>query len=194
MKKKPSTFNQSGFTLIELMVVIVIVGVMASLILLNIDGVDQRKAMQARELLILDLKRINREANDQARIYALDVQSATDVAPFRYGLVEYQSISPHSNRLALNTQQSNVFQQNKWKELKNFQLRSLPNHVSFAVESQTKSYQNANNDDLIGTNAPKIIWFGNGEVKPVSIQMYYDQNPVGALINIDYLGKVDDEI
>lgn len=194
MKKKPSTFNQSGFTLIELMVVIVIVGVMASLILLNIDGVDQRKAMQARELLILDLKRINREANDQARIYALDVQSATDVAPFRYGLVEYQSISPDSNRLASNTQQSNVFQQNKWKELKNFQLRSLPNHVSFAVESQTKSYQNANNDDLIGTNAPKIIWFGNGEVKPVSIQMYYDQNPVGALINIDYLGKVDDEI
>lgn len=194
MKKNPSTFNQSGFTLIELMVVIVIVGVMASLILLNIDGVDQRKAMQARELLILDLKRINREANDQARIYALDVQSATDVAPFRYGLVEYQSISPDSNRLASNTQQSNVFQQNKWKELKNFQLRSLPNHVSFAVESQTKSYQNANNDDLIGTNAPKIIWFGNGEVKPVSIQMYYDQNPVGALINIDYLGKVDDEI
>lgn len=194
MKKNPSTFNQSGFTLIELMVVIVIVGVMASLILLNIDGVDQRKAMQARELLILDLKRINREANDQARIYALDVQSATDVAPFRYGLVEYQSISPDSNRLASNTQQSNVFQQNKWKELKNFQLRSLPNHVSFAVESQTKSYRNANNDDLIGTNAPKIIWFGNGEVKPVSIQMYYDQNPVGALINIDYLGKVDDEI
>ena len=194
MKKKSSTFNQSGFTLIELMVVIVIVGVMASLVLLNIDGVDQRKAMQARELLILDLERINREANDQARIYALDVQSATDVAPFRYGLVEYQSISPDSNHLASNTQQSNVFQQDKWKELKNFQIRSLPNHVSFAVESQTKSYQNANNDDLIGTNAPKIIWFGNGEVKPVSIQMYYDQNPVGALINIDYLGKVDDEI
>ena len=39
-----------GFTLIELMVVIVIMGIMASLVLLNTSGVDQRKAMQAREI------------------------------------------------------------------------------------------------------------------------------------------------
>ena len=48
--------RQKGFTLIELMVVIVIISIIASLIVLNIDGVDQRKAMQSRELLILDLK------------------------------------------------------------------------------------------------------------------------------------------
>ena len=41
-----------GFTLIELMVVIVIMGILASLVMLNIGGVDQRKAMQAREFLI----------------------------------------------------------------------------------------------------------------------------------------------
>lgn len=39
-----------GFTLIELMVVIVIMAIMASLVLMNIGGVDQRKAMQAREV------------------------------------------------------------------------------------------------------------------------------------------------
>ena len=60
-----------GFTLIELMVVIVIMAIMASLILTNINGIDQRKAMQAREVFILDLHQINREANDQARILAL---------------------------------------------------------------------------------------------------------------------------
>jgi len=37
-----------GFTLIELMVVIVIMAIMASLILTNINGVDQRKAMHFR--------------------------------------------------------------------------------------------------------------------------------------------------
>ena len=47
--------RQKGFTLIELMVVIVIISIIASLIVLNIDGVDQRKAMQVRVLLILDL-------------------------------------------------------------------------------------------------------------------------------------------
>ena len=44
-----------GFTLIELMVVIVIMAIMASLVLMNIGGVDQRKAMQAREVFLLDL-------------------------------------------------------------------------------------------------------------------------------------------
>ena len=81
--------RQKGFTLIELMVVIVIISIIASLIVLNIDGVDQRKAMQARELLILDLKKMNREAVDQSRIYALVIQSRTDVAGFGYRFDEY---------------------------------------------------------------------------------------------------------
>jgi general secretion pathway protein G len=53
---KSSLRLQQGFTLIEIMVVIVIMTVMASLVVLNIGGIDQRKAMQARELFILDLK------------------------------------------------------------------------------------------------------------------------------------------
>ena len=80
---KPSSFIlQKGFTLIELMVVIVIVSIMASLIMLNIDGVDHRKALQAREFLLLDLKKINRDANDQAQIYALDILPACAISAF----------------------------------------------------------------------------------------------------------------
>ena len=52
--KRSSSRKNSGFTLIEVMVVIVIVSIVASLIVLNIDGVDQRKAMQVREMLLLD--------------------------------------------------------------------------------------------------------------------------------------------
>ena len=89
MKRMTTSLNNKGFTLIEVMVVIVIISIIASLIVLNIDGVDQRKAMQAREMLLLDLKQINREANDQSRIYALDFHAATDVATAQYGLVEY---------------------------------------------------------------------------------------------------------
>ncbi len=47
MKQKPPSRIQ-GFTLVELMVVIVIMAIMASLVMLNINGVDQRKAAQAR--------------------------------------------------------------------------------------------------------------------------------------------------
>ena len=87
-----SSLHQSGFTLIELMVVIVIISIMASLVVMNLSGVDQRKAMQAREVLIMELKRINREANDQSRIYALMTQTATDVSPFKYSIQEFLTI------------------------------------------------------------------------------------------------------
>lgn len=90
MKQKTSSSQwQSGFTLIELMVVIVIIAVVASLVVFNVDGVDQRKAMQAREVLMLDLKQIQRESSDQGRIYALQVSPATDVSDFKYALMEY---------------------------------------------------------------------------------------------------------
>ncbi|MDM1756559.1 MULTISPECIES: type II secretion system protein [Acinetobacter] len=185
---KPSSFIlQKGFTLIELMVVIVIVSIMASLIMLNIDGVDHRKALQAREFLLLDLKKINRDANDQAQIYALDILPATDVAPFRYKLVQYQPFTESADKSL------RVIEGKPWKDVQNFDLRSLPERVSFVVQSQEHRFVNANNADLLGNNAPKVIWFGNGEAKPVKIQMYYDQKPIGALIDLDYLGKVTDE-
>ena len=188
--------RQKGFTLIELMVVIVIISIIASLIVLNIDGVDQRKAMQARELLILDLKKMNREAVDQSRIYALVIQSQTDVASFGYRFDEYipqrSQTNDATHRLnhsnALNSSNNN---QKKWLEADAVTVRELPNRVSFTVESQDHEFKQAQNTDLLGNNAPKLIWLGNGEVKPVSIQIYYDQKPVGDLIQIDYLGKID---
>ncbi|WP_143225272.1 type II secretion system protein, partial [Acinetobacter baumannii] len=56
MKSNLPFQSQKGFTLIEVMVVIVIMTIMTSLVVLNIGGVDQKKAMQARELFLLDLQ------------------------------------------------------------------------------------------------------------------------------------------
>lgn len=175
-----------GFTLIELMVVIVIMAIMASLILTNINGVDQRKAMQAREVFIMDLRRINREANDQARIFALDVQTATDVSPFRYSVVEYLVPSLQA------TQNSVLNQNKKWQDYSEFEKRALPDHVSVKVQSLDHRYENANNDDLLNANAPKLLWLGNGEAKPVRIQFYFEQRPIGEEIEIDHLGKINE--
>ena len=175
-----------GFTLVELMVVIVIMAIMASLILTNINGVDQRKAMQAREVFIMDLRRINREANDQARIFALDVQTATDVSPFRYSVVEYLVPSLQA------TQNSVLNENKKWQDYSEFEKRALPDHVSVKVQSLDHRYENANNDDLLNANAPKLLWLGNGEAKPVRIQFYFEQRPIGEEIEIDHLGKISE--
>lgn len=186
---RPSS-NQ-GFTLIELMVVIVIMAIMASLILTNINGIDQRKAMQAREMLIMDLKRINREANDQARILALNVHPATDVTPFRYDVLEY--LAPKilsSHNISVSGQSASL--QQKWQSYIGFSQRALPDSVSFNVHAIEHSYENANNDDLLNRNAPQLLWFGNGEAKPVRIQFYFEQRPIGETIEIDHLGKINE--
>ncbi|MFI7983853.1 type II secretion system protein, partial [Acinetobacter baumannii] len=44
MKSNLPFQSQKGFTLIEVMVVIVIMTIMTSLVVLNIGGVDQKKA------------------------------------------------------------------------------------------------------------------------------------------------------
>ena len=173
---------QKGFTLIEVMVVIVIMGIMASLVILNVGGVDQRKAMQAREVFLMDVQRVLREANDQSRILALDVRSATDVAPFSYNIQEY--LTP----VQQNTNSSTL---QKWQNYSDFKTRFLPDQVAFQIESLSKSYPNAQNRDLIEANAPKLIWLGNGEVKPVRIQFFFENREIGQPIEIDHLGKIN---
>ena len=175
-----------GFTLIELMVVIVIMAIMASLILTNINGIDQRKAMQAREVFILDLHQINREANDQARILALQLQNATDVVPFQYAVLEYLAAAPQSPSGAM------LIEHKKWQQYSEFKPRSLPEQVSFSVQSVDQQYENAKNDDLLQGDAPKLLWFGNGEAKPVRIQFYFEQRPIGEEIELDHLGKINE--
>ncbi|MCH7294231.1 pilus assembly FimT family protein [Acinetobacter higginsii] len=175
--------SQKAFTLIEIMVVIVIMTIMASLVVLNIGGVDQRRAMQAREMFILDLKKINKEATDQAKVFALNTQNATDVAPFSYNLFEYHDQSREQIQQADRT----------WQLYKEFKTRQLPDHVSFSIQSlDTATYNKAKNEDLLGGKAPQLIWFGNGEVKPVRIQFYYEQKPIGHELQLDHLGKIDE--
>ncbi len=162
---------------------IVIMAVMASLVVLNIGGVDQRRAMQAREMFILDLKKINKEATDQAKVFALNTQNATDIAPFSYNLYEY-----HDQSLELIQQADRT-----WQPYKEFKTRQLPKNVSFSIQSlDTTSYGKAKNEDLLGGKAPQLIWFGNGEAKPVRIQFYYEQQPIGHELELDHLGKVNE--
>ncbi|MDN5677086.1 MAG: type II secretion system GspH family protein [Acinetobacter sp.] len=187
MKQKPPSRIQ-GFTLVELMVVIVIMAIMASLVMLNINGVDQRKAAQARDFFIMDVQKIAREANDQARVLALEIYPATDVADFSYAVVEYKN-----PQLIMQAEQQNnvMLNHQKWQKYNEFPQQMLAKNVSFAVQSLDYDVSQAQNDDLTQENAPKLIWLGNGEAKPVRIQFYYANEPVGAEIEIDHLGKIN---
>ncbi len=181
MNAKPASVQ--GFTLVELMVVIVIMGIMASLILLNTRGTDQRKAMQAREVFLMDVQTIRREANDQSRILALNIQPGAEAATYRYSVQEY---APQEKAQA-------IFQQNSmWKNYPDFPQRALPEHVRFSIQPVERRYENASNTELLKESAPKLIWLGNGEVKPVRIQFYFEDQQLGNEIEIDHLGKINE--
>ena len=64
--------------------------------------------------------------------------------------------------------------------------------VSLQIQPLDQRYENAQNRDLTMQDAPKLIWLGNGEVKPVRIQFYLDNNEVGSAIEIDHLGKINE--
>lgn len=174
-----SASHHRGFTLVELMVVIVMMAILASLVVMNLGGVDQRKAMQAREIFLLDIAQIRREADDQAQVFALELKNDVDGA-LSYQIVQYQQATADNPNAALN----------KWITYSSFPQRQLPRELRFEVTPTEQNYANAQNQDLVGENAPKLMWLGNGEVKPVRIQFYFQQRPLGDEINIDYLGKV----
>lgn len=178
---KPSSIR--GFTLVELMVVIVVVAIVASLVLVNINRIDYRKAMQAREILLMDLQRIARESEDQSKILALSLQQSKNVNTYIYNVVEY-------NNLERVQQKSLLEPTSNWTAYQAFKIRELPNHVYMKITPTHYNFERANNTELLNDRAPELIWLGNGEVKPVTIQFYYEQQPIGAEIQIDYLGNI----
>jgi general secretion pathway protein G len=179
MKQSP----QQGFTLVELMVVIVIVAVLASLVVVNIGGIDHRKVMQAREILLMDLQRIARESEDQSKILALVVHPSLEVNTYQYEVVEYQEANASATLLRPQSHPT-------WVSYTGIQPRELPSHVDLKIKSTQHHFDGATNITLLNEQAPQLIWLGNGEIKPVTIQFYYDQKPVGAEIQMDYMGKL----
>ncbi len=181
---------QRGFTLVEVMVVIVIMTIVTSLVVLNLDSIHQRRAMQARDSFLLDLQRIGRDSVDQSRILALVTRNATDVAPFQYGVLAY--VAPRAGRN--NNTMMDVNQ--LWQPYAEFQWRELPSQVYFNINPTQDDAVPANRNNAVNPltdeQAPKLIWLGNGEVKSVRIQFYNADHPIGAAINIDHLGKISD--
>lgn len=167
-----------GFTLIEVMVVIVVMGIMASLILLNTNGTSHRQALQAREFLLLELNKIQREADDQGQVLALDLLPATDVSPMRYRVVQYLPAALREPNQA------------PWQSMAAFQMQHLPGEVEIQITPVVHQFEHAQRSELLQDQAPQLIFLGNGEVKPARLQFYLAGQALGAEIAIDELGKI----
>jgi general secretion pathway protein G len=171
--------TQSGFTLIEVMLVVAIAAIFAAMIGLSIGGSDTRRVFQEREELMDSIAEISLESQDQSRMLGLIPLDQTATDPARYVVVEYDPTATDKDK--------------RWMPAADFKVHALPSNVELTVSPLQNNNQNPSahlNDMTSGELSPKLIWFGNGEATPVRLQLLQEGQNVGDAVEITSLGKV----
>lgn len=188
-----------GFTLVELMLVIVIMSIFAAMVVMSISGVDQRRLMQQREQLMNDLSVIRLESMDQSRVFALLSTNANATQEAGYVVAEYQPPELQAARQR-NSTKIELDLQNKqklWQPVAEFKARSFADGAYLQIKPldnpATNNNRNNQNQNLSGRESPDLIWYGNGEVKPVRLQLMKDNIPIGEAIYVNSLGVVSNQ-
>lgn len=174
--------SQQGFTLIELMLVIVIIGIFAAMVSLSVGGEGERRLLLLRERLVDNLAIIQLESLDQGRLLALQpiMQQAEQSAG--YQVVGFE---PSAEEVA-----------KRWPVAAEFTVQPFPDRVRLQI-TPLQSRQAARpptRDAKIWQegSTPQLIWFGNGEATPVRLQLLKDQQPIGAPLYVNAAGQVSD--
>ncbi|MFZ3192714.1 MAG: type II secretion system protein [Moraxellaceae bacterium] len=174
---------QRGFTLIELMLVIVIIGIFAAMVSLSVGGESERRLLLLRERLVDNLAIVQLESLDQGRLLALQVvpQQAGQLAG--YQVVGFE---PTAEDVA-----------QRWPVAADFMFQPLPDRVRLQItplQLRTTTRQ-PTRDTAIWQDAstPQLMWLGNGEATPVRLQLMQDQQPIGAPLYVSANGQVSDD-
>lgn len=167
-----------GFTLLELMLVIVIIGIFAGMVGLSVGGISERRVLQAREQLTDHLALIRLESVDQGRLLGLRAVAQTATQASGYAVVELNPDATERDK--------------RWPVAEGFKFQSLPDRVRLVVTSLQPPVVGARPTALNQSDAPLLIWFGNGEATPVRMQLQQDDQLVGAAIYVSATGQVSD--
>lgn len=183
--------RQQGFSLIELLVVIVIISVFAAIVGMSVGGVEHRRMMQEREQLVNDLAVIRLESLDQARVFALVPLSTNATSDAGYIVAEY---SPDT---AMDKRSGQLDKSKLWQPVAEFKQRSFSGNAYLRVnaldqQAENQSPQNQHAQALLGRESPRLIWFGNGENKAVQLQLIKDGQPIGSPIYVSSTGLTSD--
>lgn len=179
--------SQHGFTLIEIMLVIAIMSIFAALVVVSISGVEQRRLMQQRDQLINDLNILRLESNDQARVYALMTTTASATEPAGYFFAEYNLAQAQAGQDSRNVEKKPL-----WKAVDAFKTREFSDGAFLQVRSMENNNQIGAPEGLLDQRSPDLIWFGNGESKPVRLQIIFNDMPVGSPVYVNSIGMVSD--
>ena len=201
--------SQSGFTLVEIVVVVVILSIFAGMMSLSVGSSESRKNRAFYEHLTDSLSYVRLLSAERMQPMGLSLQANKQgqVAPVIVTLsnpyVAYQTVTPTTrdskpkNAMELSADLSSMSgaindksPTPSWEIEPEITLPELPAGVSLSVQSldagnlsnarQTQTLQPWFTDQSV----PQVLWFGTGQAAPVTIEVRHNSRLVGEVITI----------
>ena len=205
------TQSQSGFTLVELVVVVVILSIFAGMMSLSVGSSESRKNRAFYEHLTDSLNYVRLLSAERMQPMGLSLQADKQgqVSPVIVTLskpyIAYQTAdiasgsmdSQPKNSMELSADLSGMSGSTgeeqptpSWEIEPEVSLPDMPDGVSIRVQSlNTETVSNRGQLQTLQpwfTNqaVPQVLWFGTGQATPVTIEVLHNSRLVGEVITI----------
>lgn len=152
---------QTGFTLVEVMVVIVILAVFAGMMSLSVGSSESRQHLAFYEHLKDNLTYIRLLSAEDMKPYGLAIRLANQDQPTQLVVVKLENPKP--------TDQQN--QSPAWQVEQRIPALDVPNHVQVDIQPLENMVVESMPNYLVGNQAPPLVWFGTGEATSVQIMV-----------------------
>ena len=202
--------GQAGFTLVEIVVVVVILSIFAGMMSLSVGSSESRKNRAFYEHLTDSLSYVRLLSAERMAPMGLSLQADKQgqIAPVIVTLsnpyIVYQTQDSTSSRgdstpknaMELSADLTNISAATdkvptpSWEVEPEVSLPALPMGVSLSVQSLDASSQsNAEQTQALQPwfteqNVPQVLWFGTGQATPVTIEVRHNSRLVGEVITI----------
>ncbi len=202
---------QAGFTLVEIVVVVVILSIFAGIMSLSVGSSESRKNRAFYEHLTDSLSYVRLLSAERMQPMGLRMQAdkqgqvepviVTLSNPYvAYQTTEMMSDSADSqpkNAMELSAEVAGLSGSTdeqkptpSWEVESDINLPELPTGVSIRVQSLDSSgLQSTGRTQTLqpwfsDQNVPQVLWFGTGQATPVTIEVLHDSRLVGEVITI----------
>lgn len=202
--------SQTGFTLVEIMVVMVILSIFAGIIAVSVGSSESRKNRAFYEHLTDSLSYVRLLAAERMQPMGLSLQADKQgqVTPVIMSLsnpyISYQTSSltqsngdsTPKNSMELSADLSGMSTNGESQPTPSWELESevtlpeMPAGVSLSIQSlQSNNASGLESTQTLqpwfnGQAVPQVLWFGTGQATPVTIEVRHQSRLVGEVITI----------
>lgn len=195
---------QTGFTLVEIIVVVVILSIFAGMISLSVGSSDSRKNLAFYEHLtdslsyvrLLSAERmqpmgLSLQADKQGQISPVIVTLSNPYAAHQTNNNASTADSTPKNAMelsAMSATSKSTLKTPSWELESAVTLPEMPAGVSLSIQSLEASNSSMGTQErqpwFAEQMVPQVLWFGTGQASPVTIEVRYQSRLVGDVITI----------